>query len=142
MSRRLTIFVLATFYLLQSTWLLHAGMDLLFPRVRTILANSEASCTGACGCPKETKELKDCCCVKHAGTRTPSQASTPISSIEEAKCKGLDEAMTQAFTQPAVCGFAGILFEIAVSSDLRLPELHPPYEFTPTALDKVPIAQA
>jgi len=142
MSRRLTIFVLATFYLLQSTWLLHAGMDLLFPRVQTVTAGSEASCSGACGCPKESKELKDCCCVKHAGTRARSQAPTPISSIEEAKCKGLEEAMAQAFTQPAVCGFAGILIEIAVSSDLPLHELHPHFTLRATALDKVPIAQA
>ena len=49
MRRRLTTFVLAAFYLLQATWLLHAGVDLVFPRIRVVAA--DACCTNSCGCP-------------------------------------------------------------------------------------------
>ena len=142
MSRRLTTIVLAVFYLLQSTWLLHAGMDFLFPRIATSQAASAAVCTDACGCPKETKALKDCCCSKHSETQTTPITPRPPSSIEEARCKGIDDALTQAFTQPAVCGFARIGAPIAVSSELPAACLTPSFWFTTNSLEKVPIAQA
>ena len=142
MSRRLTTIVLAAFYLLQSTWLLHAGMDLLFPRIATSQAASAAVCTDACGCPKETKALKDCCCAKHSATQGAPMTPIPASSIEEAKCKGSEEVLRQAFTQPAVCSFARIGAPIAVFSELPVTCLQPFFSFTMSSLEKVPIAQA
>ena len=142
MSRRLTTCVLAAFYLLQATWLLHAGMDLLFPKSSTSQAASAAVCTDACGCPKETKALKDCCCAKHSATQSAPMTPRPASSIEEAKCKGIEDAWTQAFTQPAVCSFARIGAPIAVSSELPVACLTPSVLFTTSSLEKVPISQA
>jgi hypothetical protein len=143
MSRRLTTFVLAAFYLLQATWLLHAGMDLLLPTVRTaVAASSDGCCASACGCPEEVKLVKGCCCNKSAPVRPVHRSHSPHSAIEEARCKGAEEAMTQAFTQPVVCGFAAILAPAVESSESLLPEHHPHLLPRSTSLEKVPIARA
>src|SRR5690349_25059598 len=103
MSRRMTTAVLAVFYLLQATWLLHAGMDLLLPSVREVAAAvADSCCTNACGCPEDVKAAHGCCCVKHAASEAPAKKPARQSAIEEARCKGAEEAMTQAFTQPVV----------------------------------------
>src|SRR5436190_19244670 len=97
MSRRLTTVVLAVFYLLQATWLLHAGVDLLLPRVRQAAAAvADACCSNACGCPEEVKAAHGCCCVKHAAAQAPETKPARRSAIEEARCTGAEEAMTQA----------------------------------------------
>src|SRR5262245_60886697 len=107
MSRRLTTFVLAAFYLLQATWLLHAGIDLLLPPVReAVAAISDSCCSNACGCPEDQKAAQGCCCMKHADAQPAPKKPAARSAIEEARCKGLEEAMTQALTQPVVCTFA------------------------------------
>jgi hypothetical protein len=138
MKRRLTTFVLAAFYLLQGTWLLHAGMDLLLPTVRTAVAEaSDGCCASACGCPDEVKLANGCCCNKSA----PVAAAKPAkrSALEAARCKGVEEAMTQAFTQPVVSGFAALVPLVAESTETILLETHPLLEPSRTALDKVPI---
>ena len=142
MSRRLTTFVLAAFYLLQATWLLHAGMDLLLPPVRTAVAAPDSCCSSACGCPEDAKAANDCCCVKHATAAAARKPSTRPSAIETARCKGVDEAMTQAFTQPVVCGFNGIGRPHVESSPISLVDPKPIFSPSSTSLDKVPIAQA
>ncbi len=143
MRRRLTTCVLAAFYLLQATWLLHAGVDLVFPRIRVALASPDACCTNACGCPEEVRARNACCCDKAPQEEEARPAAPrPVSSIEEARCKGIEAAMTQAFTQPVVSGIAWIsLPEVAVD-DLLLPDLRPCLPFSSDALEKVPIAQA
>jgi hypothetical protein len=143
MRRRLTTFVLAAFYLLQATWMLHAGVDLLLPRVRVVLARAEACCTNACGCPEEARARDACCCVKGATPETAHpKVPRPVSSIEESRCKGVEAAMTQAFTQPVVCGISWISLPEAADSAVVIPELHPVFPSDSDALDKVPIAQA
>ena len=142
MSRRTTTIVLAGFYLLQSTWLLHAGVDLLFPRVRTAVTTSESCCTSACGCPDESKAARDCCCVKHTQARHEARDAKPVSSIEEARCKGVQDALSQALTQPAVCSFARLVAPIAVGSEHSIVTPHPSSTSVADPLEKVPIAQA
>lgn len=143
MSRRLTTIVLAAFYLLQATWLLHAGVDLVLPRVRVAVASRDACCTNVCGCPQEARARNTCCCVQD-GRREASRppAPRPVSSIEEARCKGVEAALSQAFTQPVVCVIAGISLPEAEASRVTLPELHPLLLPAVDALAKVPIAQA
>src|SRR5688572_884828 len=103
MSRRLTTFVLAAFYLLQATWLLHAGIDLLLPTVREVAATvAEDCCSSACGCPEDVKASMGCCCIKDTAVGTPAKKPAQRRAIEEARCKGVEAAMTQAFTQPVV----------------------------------------
>jgi len=141
MNRRLTTFVLAAFYLLQGTWLLHAGMDLLLPTVRSaVAATSDGCCASACGCPEEVKRAHGCCCNKSV----PVEASKPAkrSALEAARCKGAEEAMTQAFTQPVVSGFAVPVPTVLESTTVRIPEHDPQFPLRTTALEKVPIAQA
>jgi hypothetical protein len=141
MSRRLTTFVLAAFYLLQATWLLHAGMDLLLPTVRTaVAASTDGCCASACGCPEEVKLVKGCCCNKSVPNRPVNPGSH--SAIEEARCKGAEEALTQAFTQPVVSGFAALPAAVIESAAATLPEQDPSLAPTGTPLDKVPIAHA
>jgi hypothetical protein len=142
MRRRLTTFVLAAFYLLQATWLLHAGVDLVFPRIRVAISSPDACCTNACGCPEEARARNACCCVKGGKEAAHQTSPRPVSSIEEARCKGIEAAMTQAFTQPVVCGFAWISLPEIAGDDVILPELHPAISPASEALDKVPIAQA
>ena len=143
MRRRLTTFVLTAFYLLQATWMLHAGVDLLLPRVRVVLARADACCTNACGCPEEARARDACCCVKGATPETAHpKVPRPVSSIEESRCKGVEAALAQAFTQPVVCGVARISLPQAATVDVVIPELHPFLPFDSDALDKVPIAQA
>jgi hypothetical protein len=50
--------------------------------------------------------------------------------------------MTQAFTQPVVCGIARISLPVIAGDDVLLPDLHPLLSPASEALDKVPIAQA
>lgn len=141
MNRRLTTFVLAAFYLLQGTWLLHAGMDLLLPTVRTAVAKAtDGCCASACGCPEEVKLANGCCCNKSA----PVAAAKPVqpSALEAARCKGAEEAMTQAFTQPVVSGFATLTPPIVSSSEVVVPDVQPVLPSDATSLEKVPIAQA
>ena len=141
MSRRLTTFVLAAFYLLQATWLLHAGMDLLLPTVRTAVATaSDGCCASACGCPEEVKLANGCCCNKS----TPAASSKPTkqSALEAARCKGAEDAMTQAFTQPVVSAFAAIPTSVVESSPTVLLDQRPVVAPTCISLEKVPIAQA
>jgi hypothetical protein len=142
MRRRLTTCVLAVFYLLQATWLLHAGVDLVFPRIRVVAAGADACCTNSCGCPEEARARNACCCVKGGKEAAHQTAPRPVSSIEEARCKGVEAAMTQAFTQPVVCVIACISLPEIAQDDVLLPELHPVISPASEALDKVPIAQA
>jgi len=141
MNRRLTTFVLAAFYLLQATWLLHAGMDLLLPSVRTAVAQaSDGCCASACGCPEEVKLKNGCCCNKSAPVAKAKPA--PRSALEAARCKGAEEAMTQAFTQPVVSGFASFVPPVVESTEILVPEHHPLFPPIAASLEKVPIAQA
>jgi len=141
MSRRLTTLILAVFYLLQATWLLHAGMDLLLPKAREIAASlSDSCCSGDCGCPEDAKAARTCCCVKRAATEEALKKAAPRSTIEEARCKGIDEAMSQAFTQPVVCAFAMIGIPVLDRTFVPLTPPQPLLPYASTALDKVPIA--
>ena len=140
MRRPVTTLVLAAYYLLQATWLLHSGMDLFLPVVRqAVAASMDSCCNTACGCPEDVKRVKGCCCDKSA----PAQAarkSAPRSTIEEARCKGMEQAMSQAFTQPVVSAFALIPAPVHESTETILLEQHPRLTPTATSLEKVPIA--
>jgi hypothetical protein len=139
MSRRLTTFVLAAFYLLQATWLLHAGMDLLLPTVRqTVAAAPDSCCNKACGCPEDVKSVYGCCCS--SGKIAPAPQPTKVSFLEAARCKGVDAAMTQALTQPVVCGFAALPSAQADATVFTAPDVQPFIPPTILVLDKVPIA--
>jgi hypothetical protein len=141
MSRRLTTFVLAAFYLLQGTWMLHAGMDLLLPTVRTAVAQaSDGCCSHTCGCPEEVKLANGCCCNKSAPVAKTVPASS--SALEVVRCKGAEAAMNQAFTQPVLSGFATFVPAVVESTDVFLPEHHPSFLPIAASLEKVPIAQA
>jgi hypothetical protein len=145
MKRRLTTFVLAAFYLLQGTWLLHAGMDLLLPTVRTAVAEaSDGCCASACGCPEEVKLKNGCCCNKAASSAAPVAAAQPVqrSALEAARCKGAEDAMTQAFSQPVVSGFESMIPIVAESSEVVVPDVQPVLPPDRTSLEKVPIARA
>jgi len=139
--RRLTTFVLAAFYLLQATWLLHAGMDLLLPTARQAAAvASESCCNSACGCPEDVKSVYGCCCASgKAAAAAPVQPPKAPSFLEAARCKGAEAAMTQAFTQPVVCGFATLVAPVVESTSVSLPESLPDLDAPGTSLDKVPI---
>src|SRR5258706_16462175 len=137
MSRKATTLVLAVFHLLQATWLLHAGVDLLLPPLRQAAAAVSGSCCSSdCGCPEDAKKTNGCCCAKQAQAFAARKKSAAPSAIEAARCKGVDEAMRQAFTQPVVCGFAGIGAETPASSEVLIPESKPVHSPVSLALEK------
>jgi hypothetical protein len=141
MSRRLTTLLLSVFYLLQATWLLHAGMDLLLPKAREIAASlSDSCCSSGCGCPEDAKAARTCCCVTRAAAEEAPKKAAPRSAIEEARCKGVEAAMTQAFTQPVLCAFATIGLPVLDRSSILLTHPQPLLPQSSSALDKVPIA--
>ena len=142
MRRRLTTLVLAAFYLMQATWLLHAGADWLFPRIQPVVSTPDACCARACGCPEEAQKNRTCCCSKAAPGEPAAASPTPISSIEEARCKGVESAMAQAFTQPVVCSVAWVSLPDRVHSIVTIPDRHPALSPQALALEKVPITQA
>jgi hypothetical protein len=74
--------------------------------------------------------------------KAPAGKPRPVNSIEEARCKGVEAALAQAFTQPVVCGVAWISLPQAVAVSTPHPDLQPLLPFDADALDKVPIAQA
>lgn len=140
MKRRLTTLVLAGFYLLQATWLLHAGMDLLLPTVReTVAAATDACCNSACGCSEDVKAVYGCCCAPQKASPAPEKKPSKPSFLEAARCKGVEAAMTQALTQPVVCGFAHPATLDVESTEVVLHETSPSLPPLGTALDKVPI---
>lgn len=138
MTRRLTTSVLAVFFLLQATWLLHAGMDLLLPTVRqTVATVTDSCCSSACGCPDDVKKANGCCCMPG-----PAPAHTPSapSFMEAARCSGTDDALTQPFSQPVVCSFGGVGLAVVESSRLSLPDSPPFLPIAAVSPEKVPIA--
>jgi len=139
MRRRLTTFVLAAFYLLQATWLLHAGVDFLFPRLQQIVAGPDACCTRTCGCPEEVQRNNACCCAKDVAATVVDPTPRPVSSIEEARCRGVEAAMNQAFTQPVVCVFADLRLPVVAGADVLLPDHTPDLPPVAVSLEKVPI---
>ena len=141
MKRRLATSVLAAFYLLQGTWLLHAGMDLLLPTVRqAVAAAKDSCCSAACGCPEDVKSVYGCCCAKGTVAAAPEAKPAKTSFLEAARCKGVEAAMTQALTQPVICGFAALDPLPVHATTASIPESKPFHSFSSGALDKVPIA--
>lgn len=150
MRRRLTTFVLAAFYLLQATWLLHAGVDLLFPKlVEVVAAPKDACCVRTCGCPEEVQKANACCCVKDAppaeashGKPAPAPAVSeprPVSAIEMARCQGAEAAMIQAFSQPVICAFADLRLFVVVDEDVLADDRTQTFPPLAVSVEKVPI---
>ena len=141
--RRIAAVVLGTLYLLQATWLLEGGVDLLFPRVVLVKPDAASCCSGACGCRAEKKATKSCCCVPNK-TRAPASASVPkvkiqLSAIEESHCQGIGGSLAVLGSLPAI---AAAPSEAFVPQAQRLPlveSLEPPPFIAAILLDKVPI---
>lgn len=129
--------VLAVVHLLQATWLLHAGIDLLAPAVAAAEAADDACCASRCGCPLEKQKRGDCCCPKDEAPK-PAKRSAP-SAFEVQKCRGVEAALAQARTAPAVCDVALIERPVALARIFELPEIFTPDVVEARDLDKVPL---
>lgn len=142
MRRQLTTFVLAAFYLLQATWLLHAGVDLLFPKIVEVIAAPVSCCARTCGCPEEVLKANACCCAKEDPSLAAPESRPvplPVSAIEMARCQGAEAAMIQAFTQPVVSGFAHLQLVTVAGGDVLVPDQDPTFTPLAVSLEKVPI---
>ncbi|HEX7899663.1 MAG TPA: hypothetical protein VF950_17975 [Planctomycetota bacterium] len=133
---RVLLGVLAAFYALQSTWLLHAGFDALFPRV-ALLVTPDACCAAACGCPAEVVARGDCCCGPSAKPTSPKTATA--SGFDIARCSGLELAMAQAVNLPALDVFPRVEAAPPRVSRLTLPDFTPDVDPRVLDLDKVPL---
>ena len=100
-------------------------------------ADATAPSADAQECPQTRRP---CCCQKKAPG--PQAKSAPISALEAARCKGAEDAMTQAFTQPVTCGFAVLPGPILDAAPIPLLESKPVLPCSSTSLDKVPIERA
>lgn len=134
MKRPLGIGVLLAFYVLQSTWLLHAGVDLFIPGPGTETA---ALCEDSgCCCPKDLQDSGGCCCSAE------QKAARAGRALAQAQCRGSDAAVRQAFTQPVTCAFATSYFRLPESSLFEVPETRPLLPEAATPPEKVPIEPA
>ena len=131
-------FVLAVVHLLQATWLLHAGIDLLVPAAAAVEADGDACCTSRCGCPIEKQKRGDCCCPKDEAAPKPAKKSAP-SAFEVQKCRGVDAAIAQAKTAPAVCEVALVERPVALTRIFELPPAFTPDVVEVRDPDKIPL---
>ena len=134
--KRAIVTVLVLFYALQSTWLLHAGFDAVFPRV-AVLVTPDACCAAACGCPEDVRQRGGCCCgpeAKQAPVKT-----TRASAFDVARCSGLELAMAQAVSHPAIDAFPRVDPAPALETAVRLPDVTPDVDPRVLNLDKVPL---
>jgi hypothetical protein len=143
-ARKISVLVLAGFHLLQATWLLQGGIDLLFPRTVVVQAavGDESCCVGTCGCPADQQKRKSCCCFPADGPRQ-EPSSEPVrvrlSAFEEAACSGAAAAVASLLQQPAVPAFPPALVPAPAAVAFELPERRPLRPPVDRALDKVPL---
>ena len=139
--------VLALIHLLQATWLLHAGVDLLVPAVAATETAEDDCCTKRCGCPEEKQKRGDCCCPKDpssakategAPSGKPAKRSAP-SAFQVQACKGVEAAIAHASTAPAVCDVARVERPVALARLFELPEVSTPDVVEVRDLDKIPL---
>jgi hypothetical protein len=136
--RRVATIVLGLAYLLQASWLLQGGADLLFPRTQVVKAGAATCCNSGCGCPEEAKERKSCCCFPQKET-SETRKAVPVSSFEEERCRGGGGAGTDLVSLPALAGptmplpipSISIVFEAPTPAPVQSPPSEPP--------DKVPL---
>jgi hypothetical protein len=128
--------VLGAFYLLQSTWVLHAGFDALFPRV-TKLVTPDACCASACGCPEDVRARGACCC--EPGAKPKDSRTSTASAFDVARCSGLELAMAHAHGTPTVAAFPALELPSPEDADgavaISVPDVQP----RPRDVDKVPL---
>ena len=139
--RRIAALVLGLAYLLQATWLLQGGVDLLFPRTQVVQAGATACCTNGCGCPVEARERKACCCYPNAAADATDEKPVEVrlSTIEEARCKGIQDAGTELDSLPALPGPAlGPTGPVSVSI-VKLIDVVPDSPISDRSPEKVPI---
>jgi hypothetical protein len=138
--RRLATVVLALFYLLQATWLLQGGVDLLFPRTKIVKPGSTDCCTSGCGCPEEAKARKRCCCYSGKdAAATTAPVEVPVSTLEEARCHGATETIFELISVPAHPGPALTTLVARADDDVETPVLCPSLALLDRSVDKVPI---
>ena len=136
--------VLALFTLFQATWLLHGGVDLLFPRVKPVHAGADFRCAPhGCGCDSEAQMRKGCCCFPagiEGGERAAPPSPVPMSALEEARCAGWAETLAQLHAQPVLPALSPILLSVPLAMRLLPCDTRPSLPVGLSALDKVPIA--
>ncbi len=136
--RRLSALVLGLAYLLQASWLLQGGADLLFPRTAVAKAGASTCCNSGCGCPEEAKERKSCCCFPNRQAAEPGK-TVPLNSFEEERCRGGGGTSPELESLPAV---AGPSLPVLIPESSRLfeaPVLAPAHPRPSAPPDKVPI---
>ena len=141
--RRGSALVLTAFYLLQASWILQGGVDVLFPRTRLVKAGESACCTSGCGCPSEAQERKACCCYpkKESGPAPVASAPVPVpvSTLEEDHCRGTDGSMAGLLSAPALPGPAPLAPDFLVASILETVHPEPRLPHFDRSWDKVPL---
>ncbi len=133
MHRRALTLVLTLVFALQATWLLHAGVDALAPAAAAVSAPSDC-CPRACGCPEEVRLRKGCCCSSGAEAQVPAGSR----AFEAQRCRGVEAAMLQALTQPALETFPRLRF-VPSAGTLRLVCVLPEPSVESSPPDKIPI---
>jgi hypothetical protein len=135
--KRPAVWVLTAFYLLQSTWLLHAGFDALCPRVAAVLT-PDSCCAAACGCPEDVRLRGDCCCEKSEKPASPKTVRG--SAFDVARCSGLETAMAQVVALPALDAFPRVEPPVQLRTRVRPPSFTPDFDVPALPIEKVPLA--
>lgn len=137
--RRVAALVLGIAYVLQASWLLQGGADLLFPRTTVLRAGATSCCTSGCGCPEEAKQRKSCCCFPDGAPSGAEERTLPVSSFEEERCRGGGGASAELVSLPALAGptLPVLIPDVSRLFDAPTPAPAPPPVSEPP--DKVPI---
>lgn len=135
--RRLGVLAWGVLHLLQATWILHAGVDALLPAADAVAVavSADACCARACGCPEEVRARKACCCLPTADAPAPARTS----AFEIQRCRGVDAALAQAASQPALETFARLDLAPLRGEFFELPWFEPEFLLLAADLDKVPL---
>lgn len=140
--RKASVVLLAAVHLLQASWLLQGGIDVLFPRTAVVEAPAaDACCVGTCGCPVREQQRKACCCFP-AQAPVPQAAApvaVPILAFDEALCTGATGDVGPLLQSPAVPAFVPVLSLDVRPIAFALPERRPRASPADRALDKVPL---
>lgn len=137
--RRATIGVLAAFHLLQASWLLQGGVDLLFPRTALVQPGDESCCVGTCGCPEKEQKRKSCCCFPAKGVEIEAPVRVPVTAMGERACEGDATSLAAFLHAPTLPLPAAAPLFVPQTFRLELPERRPDVLPRDLGLDKVPL---
>ena len=137
--KKTLVLTLVAFHLLQASWLLEGGVDLLLRRPLAVAAAGEQRCSPhGCGCD-ESARIRGACCCKPESPR--AGAGSPAASlVARSTCRGAADSAPLLTQIPAVPAFPVLELSTSSTDAAPLPPSLPPDAVPARRVHKVPIA--